>query len=352
MKKRNFRHVISRKKDAIKQALPSNAALINSNVPRITNETVAAHREEVIGKARKYKYPLQHSKHKIVVISATLFIVGIISFFSYCTIALYKLQTTSTFIYHVTQVVPFPIARANNRFVSYESYLFELRHYTHYYENHAKEGFTVQQLEAFKKTALDKVISNAYVKDLAAQKHIAVSDKEVNNQIDIVRSQNRLGNSDKVLEDVLKDYWGWSLDDFKRSLRQELLAQKVVSALDTVNHNRAAAALAEINIGTDFGAVAQKYSDDVTKDTGGDYGRPIGRSDRDLPAQVTEALFKLPKNGHSDIINTGYTLEIVKNIEPQGDKIHAAHVMIKLNEINTYIKGLKDKQKAKIYLKL
>src|SRR2546423_961097 len=53
-------------------------------VPRITNETVAEHREEVLSSARKYIYPLQHSKHRVVRISISLFIAVIILFFAYC----------------------------------------------------------------------------------------------------------------------------------------------------------------------------------------------------------------------------------------------------------------------------
>jgi len=37
-----------------------------SNLPRITNETIAEHREEVLSSARKYIYPLQHSLQRIV----------------------------------------------------------------------------------------------------------------------------------------------------------------------------------------------------------------------------------------------------------------------------------------------
>ncbi len=37
-----------------------------SNVPRITNETVGDHREEVLSSARKYIYPLKQSKHRVV----------------------------------------------------------------------------------------------------------------------------------------------------------------------------------------------------------------------------------------------------------------------------------------------
>src|SRR5882757_6632789 len=75
------------------------------NLPRITNETVAEHREEVLSSARKYIYPLSHSKHRVVVVTAGLLVTAIIVFFAYCGLALYKFQTTSTFVYGVTQVI-------------------------------------------------------------------------------------------------------------------------------------------------------------------------------------------------------------------------------------------------------
>ncbi len=350
-KKSRLRPMLSRRKQAFKEALPNGTPALGENVPRITNETVAAHREEVIGKARKYKYPLQHSKHKIVVISGILFVTGVVAFFGYCTLALYKLQSTSTFMYRVTQVIPFPVARADDRFVSYESYLFELRHYTHYYDNHAKQDFTAQQLQAFKKQALDKVVNDAYIKHLAEQNNVSVTDREVTDQIAIVRNQNRLGSSDKVLEDVLKDYWGWSLEDFKRSLRQELLARKVASALDTAAHGKAEAALAELRNGADFAAVAKKYSEDPSKDSGGDYGAVIAASNRDVPPAIHDAMFKLQAGQFSDIVNTGYSLEILKCIETTTDKVHAAHIVIKLKDIMSYVNDVKDKHKARTYIK-
>lgn len=330
---------------------------VRANVPRITNETVAAHREEVLGSARKYIYPLQHSKHRIVLISTVLFIVTIVFFFTYCTLALYKFQTSSTFLYRVSQVMPFPIARTGGRFVAYENYLFELRHYTHYYENQLDTDFSdpknTPQLNDFKRRALDKVISDAYVKQLAKQHNVSVSNQEVNDQITLVRNQNRLGGNDKVFEDVLRDYWGWSVDDFKRSLRQELLAQKVASTLDTDTRTRADAALAEVKAGGDFAALAKKYSDDAkTKDTGGEFGYPVDRTDRNLSAQTTDALFKLAPGQTSDLINTGYSLEILKNIEAQGDKIRGAHILFNFKDINTYVNDLKEKKPSTQYISL
>ena len=320
------------------------------SIPRITNETVAEHREEVLSSARKYIYPLQHSIHRIVTISARLFIALIVAFFAYCFLALYRFHTTSTFMYRVTQVIPFPVAKAGPHFVSYESYLFELRHYMHYYETQQKIDFSSvsgkQQLDSFKKTAMQTVIDEAYIKELASKNKVSVSNQEVNNEIALVRQENRLGSSDQVFADVLKEFWGWSVDDFKRELKQQLLAQKLVSTLDTATHQRANSALSQLQAGADFGTLAAQVSDDAaTKGNGGQYGAPIDSSNRDLPPQVIGALFMLKPGQTSGIINTGATLEIVKVLSASDGKVQAAHIAFNFQGIDTYLKPLQQREK-------
>ncbi len=327
------------------------------SVPRITNETVAAHREDVLSSARKYIYPLQHSKHRIVLVSTTLFIVTLVAFFSYCIIGLYRLKDTSTFLYGVTRVIPFPVAKIGGNYVAYENYLFELRHYTHYYETQQKLDFNSeagrQQLAEYKKRALERVINDAYVKQLAKKNDVSVSNQELENQIVIVRNQNRLGASDRSFEDALKENFGWSVSDFKRSLKQQMLAQKVVSALDKEAHAKAEAALTELKAGADFGAVAKKSSEDpASKDNNGEFGFPIDKTNRDLSALTTDALFKLQPGKFSEIINVGYGLEIIKNIEQQADKIRAAHILFNFKDINEYLNPAKEEKKARLYINL
>jgi hypothetical protein len=60
-----FKKVVKPTEERVDEAL--------SNVPRITNDTVAEHREEVLSSARRFIYPLQHSKHSVVRISLGLF---------------------------------------------------------------------------------------------------------------------------------------------------------------------------------------------------------------------------------------------------------------------------------------
>lgn len=325
------------------------------NLPRITNETVAVHREELLSSARKYIYPLKHTKHRVVVISTSLLVSAIIIFFAYTALALYKFQSNSTFLYYVTQVLPFPVAKAGPSFVSYENYLFELRHYIHYYQTQQQVDFNAtsgkQQLDAFKKQALNQVVQDAYVKQLASQYHVRVSGQEVDNEVTLLRQQNRLGTSDQQFADVLKDFWGWSVGDFKRELKQQLLAQKVAAELDSDTQTKAQHVLTMAHSGADFAKLAKKYSDDTaSKNNGGAYGFEITKNSRDLSPQLVDAVFKL-KPGHvSGLIDTGYAFEIVKVNSVDNGKVQASHISLNLKSIDTYVKPLEAKKKPHYFI--
>lgn len=326
------------------------------NIPRITNETVAEHREEVLGSARKFIYPLQHSLRRIVTISIGIFAVLALAFVVYCLLALYRFDSTSTFIYRVTQVVPFPVARIGQTFVSYEDYLFELRRYMHYYQTQQQVDFNSdsgkQQLEDRKKAALVSVTNDAYIKQLAKKHKVVVTDQEVSDQITLLRDQNRLGSSEEVFEDVLKEFWNWSIDDFRRELRMQILTQKVVSALDVDAHNRAQNVLTQLNNGGDFTALAKQFSEDAgTKDIGGDYGIAIEKTNRDLAPQVIDALFKLEPGQVSGIVETPLGLEILKVTEKDGNAVRASHIFFAFQNINTYIEPLREQKPPQNFLR-
>ena len=356
---KKIKHLVSRSK-ARATALVKRTPKEPVAFPKITSETIAEQREQVLSGARKYIYPLQHSKHRIVLVSSAIFIGSILSFIIFCVVSLYKLQSTNTFVYRITQVLPFPVARQSKNFVSYENYLFELRHYMHYYENQQKLSFDSesgkQQLQSYKQRALDKVVADMITKQVAADKGVSVSDQDVNNQIELARSQNRLGGSEKVFEDVLRDYWGWTVDDYKRSLRGELLEQRVAAKVDEDSAKRAADLSAQLRSGIDFKAlVLSSSSDEATKQSGGELGL-VAKSDRDMSPQSIEALYKLAAGGVSEPILVSYrggsAYEIVKNIEIQGDKIKAAHIIIPIRDFNEFLNDYKANHPVRQYIRI
>jgi parvulin-like peptidyl-prolyl isomerase len=328
-----------------------------SDVPRITSDTLEEHREEVLSSARKYIYPLQHSKHNVVRNSILILLLVMIVFFAGCAAALYKFQSTNVFIYGVTKVVPFPVAKIGSHWVSYKSYLFELRRNMHYYHTQQHADFTTrggkQQLKRLKSQALDSAVQAAYVNELADQHGVTVSDRAVNDEVALLRQQNRLGSSDRVLQDVLNEFWGWSENDFKHELHQQLLQQAVVAKLDTTTNKRASSALNRLEQGADFGKLAAKVSDDTdTKSHGGQYASPITANDRSLPPALTAQITKLKPGQISGIINTGYGLEIVKIIDKSHDSTHVAHIQFRFKPITDYTKQLKQQQPVHKFIKI
>ncbi len=328
-----------------------------STVPRITNETVGEHREEVLSSARKYIYPLQHSKHHVVRTSIMLLVLVVVGFVGVCSLQLYKLQSTSGFIYDVTRVLPFPVAKAGKTWVGYESYLFELRRNMHYYQTQQQVNFSTKdgkaQLTRLKQQALAQVVGDAYVKQLAAQHGVTVSNQAVDNQVALVRSENRLGSSNREFRTVLSEFWGWNETDFKRELKQQLLQQAVVAKLDTPTTARAEAALKQLQGGAVFATLASQVSDDTnTKANGGQYTTAIAANDPNLAPAITEALLKLKPGQTSGIVNSGYTLEILKITDVSGSTVHAAHIQFTFQLINTYTKPLHAKEPVHEYIKI
>jgi hypothetical protein len=328
-----------------------------SNVPRITGDTVEEHREEVLSTARKYIYPLQHSKRHVVRNSVLILLAVVIVFLGYCSVALYKLQSTSGFIYGVARVVPFPVAKAGHSWVSYESYLFELRRNMHYYHTQQQANFSTPdgkaQLKRLKLQAMNEVVQDAYVKQLAAQNGVSVSPQAVNDEVTLLRNQNRLGNNDHVFKEVLNEFWGWSEADFKRELRQQLLQQAVVAKLDTGTNARAQAALKQLEGGADFVNLAKQVSDDATtKDGGGQYPAAITTNDRSVSPVLAAELFKLKPGQTSGIINTGYTLEIVKVADTDGSSLHAAHIQFTYQPVAAYTQPLQAKEPIREFIKI
>jgi parvulin-like peptidyl-prolyl isomerase len=198
-----------------------------------------------------------------------------------------------------------------------------------------------------------QVVQNTYVAQLAHQNHVSISSQTVNNEVTLLKNQNRLGSNTRVFDDVLDEFWGWNEADFKRELKTQLLQQAVVAKLDTATNARAQAALKQLVAGANFATFAGQVSDDAsTKAAGGQYANAITINDSSIPPIITQALFSLKPGQTSTIINAGYTLEILKVISQTGDSLQAAHIQFTFQPITDYTKPLQAKEPVHQYIKL
>ena len=255
----------------------------------------------------------------------------------------------------MTQVVPFPVAKAGNNYVAYENYLFELRRYEHYYQSQQQVDFSSQsgkdQLDSYKPEALNEVIQYAYVKQFAAKYNVNVTSTDLNAELSSLQAQNQ--SSSQELADVTSKFFGWTIGDLKRELTQELLTQKVASTLDTTAQSRAAAALKQLQGGVNFATLASQVSDAPDKTNGGQYAdTSITASSTDVPPAVVRQLQSMQVGQVSDIIEAGTTLEIVKLLANNDGKMEAAHISFNITPMSAYVSQYEKTHPSHVFIKL
>jgi parvulin-like peptidyl-prolyl isomerase len=321
---------------------------------RITNETVAEHRERILAGGRKFKYPLQTPKHRIVLVTILLVVLAVVAFFGIFTWSLYLAQNTSQFTQRLTQVLPYPVAQVDGKQVRFSNYLLELRSALHYLSTKENVNFNSEdgkrQLEYQKRLALNKAVENAYIEKIAADRNTTVSGKEVDDFVKQEINNNQLGVSEPVFRQVIRDYYDWSFDEYKSSVKSQLLRKKVVAQLDVEGRSRVEAALREILGGKNFVEEVKAISDDPMKANGGDIGT-ISKNTGDPNGLIATAKSMQP-GGVSGLIEGVDGFYLVKLIESKDNTIHFLKLFIAYTTFDKQFVQLKNNHKIQEYIKV
>lgn len=320
---------------------------------RITNETVAEHREKVLAGGRKFKYPLQYTKHRLLFISIAIVSVAIIGFLGFCAWQLYGAQSTDRLTYRLTQIVPLPVAKLDGEWVRYSDYLLELRSAIHYLSTKEAVNFNSddgrRQLEYQKRLAMDKAVEHTLVKRLARDNNIEVSDGEVNEFVRLQISSDRLGVSEEEYRETIRDYYDWTFDEYRNAVRQQLLRKKVMAKLDVESRAKAEEIVAKLDKGADFDNLAKQESEDlVTRDQGGNVGFVDKRS-QDPNGLIAAANALKPKQ-HSKVIEGVDGFYIIMVIKKTNSQVHLAKIFVRYKIIDKKLTELRQDHKLEEYI--
>ena len=200
-------------------------------------EKVEERREEVLARGRKFKYPLQYAKHKVVnltiLISAlAIFAAGTIIYFM-----LYKFQNTDDLLYRITQVLPVSVATVDGEKVRYSDYLLIYRSTITPIEKQGmvENGQNAENMtDYYKRQALNSAEDYTYATKLAKELGITVSDDEVNAAVERHRTAGGVERSQETFVRVLQDNFGLSLSEYKRMIYLSLISEKVSEEIDKV----------------------------------------------------------------------------------------------------------------------
>lgn len=321
---------------------------------RITNETVAEHRERILAGGRKFKYPMQYTRRRVLIISLLIIVVALISFSGFSVWQLYSVQNVGSFMYRLTRVVPFPVAKAEGEFVRYGDYLRELRSSIHYFSTKEAVNFKSddgkRQLEYQKRLAIDKAIHNALVRKIAKEQGVAVSGQEVNEFVKKQVTGNKLGLTESSYEQIIRSYYDWSMDEYKESIRAQLLQKKVSAKVATEERQKIESTLQFINSGGDFAVAAKSNSEDPSsRDQGGDLG--VFTADANDPNGIVAAALQLQPGGVSGVIDGTNGFYIVKLVEKPNDKdMRLAVIFVGYKELGVKIDALRNGTNIEEYI--
>lgn len=323
---------------------------------RITNETVAQHREQILAGGRKFKYPIQYARHRLLINSILVFIIAVVVSVVFLWSQLYVTQNTGNFFYRITQLAPLPVAAVDGQPVAYSDYLMEYRSSIHWLQQKSR-GFSTnsadskRQAEHFKRQSLNQAIENAYAVKIAKENNISVTEKDVDTFIDAtIKNSSSRNLSRESYEAVLSDSYGVTPEEYRTIVRYAITRQKAALAVDEAAKKKIKAAEASLATGKTFEEVAIQYSDDPGVETSkGDVGF-VSKTNQDQG--LAQAASKLQVGQVSGIISGSDGYYIVKLLETKTDQVRYARIKVTLTAFDSSLKKLKQDGKVQEYIKV
>ena len=325
-------------------------------VGRITNDTLAEHREKVLAGGRKFKYPVQYARHRLVInaiiIAASAIILLVASFWY----LLYPAQNTSEFSYRVTKVVPVPVANIDGQAVRYSDYLMKYRSALHYLVEKERVDIKTEdgqrQLTFIKDSSMNDAVADAYAHKLAKEFDVSVPSDEVDAFLKAARESQSEGISEAAQSGVLADYYGWTMGEYRDIVAQKLLRQEVSYKID--DKARGIGASIERSVaaeGAEFNAIAAELNVDKKDTVVYMPASWVPKTNQD--GGLAEAAAKLQKGEVSSAIKSpGDGYYYVRLIDSNDTQVQYEYIHVPLTTFTEQLAAIKKEGKVKYYIKL
>lgn len=322
--------------------------------PKTEREKVEERREEVLAQGRKFKYPMQYAKHKLIINTVIVSVVAIILMVVAGWAMLYKFQDTGNMIYRLTQVLPVPVAEVAGEQVRYSDYLMIYRSNLETAERQGGqlgEGEDAELVrQGYKRAALDLAVEYAYALKLGKEMGITVSESEVDAAFDEHRKVGGVERSTESFLKIINDNFGMNRREYRRMLYLTLMRAKVAQAVDksaTETAGEIEKKLAEN--GGDLMKIAEELGASVEYEETGQLvdGMNVdgGRSDHAMNLEVGQVSEKF-------LSSNGDGFYYVKLIEKNDSQVNYNSLKINLTEFDLKIAELYDKGEVREYIEI
>lgn len=210
---------------------------------RITNDTVAEHREKIIRDGKKFRYPMQYVKKKKVINGFLIAFGSLIVLVFVGWFAFYKVADTSDVSLQISKTFRLPIGKIDGETILYSDYLLKYRSSVQimmYVNAESMQGENGNlQRDLFKREAFSVAAKDAYARKIAKTRNIQVSQDEVKAEIEKQRKLQDSTMSETAYNLSVEKALGWTPEENRYQNEIALLVQKVKYDIDDAAKNEA-----------------------------------------------------------------------------------------------------------------
>lgn len=316
-------------------------------------EKVEERREEVLSKGRKFKYPMQYAKYRVVTVTIILSVMAVVLASGAGYFMLYKWQSTNPILYRLTQLLPVSVANVNGADVRYSDYLLIYHSTITPIEkqqgklDNAKDNDFMEQ--HYKRLALDEAENYAWALKLAKENDLTVTDKEVDETILEHRKIGGVERSEEGFKKILEDNFGLTMKEYRRMIYLSLVKEKVSQAIDMNAVQLAAQVESLIKSGKDLKAISEELGDKVLyEETGGLVDKMNVDGGRSLKAMSLNA----GEISDKFVSSSGDGYYFVKLVAKTDSTVNYTSIKISFTEFDKQMKEIRDSGKIKELIKI
>lgn len=312
---------------------------------RITNDTVAQHREKVLAAGRKHKYPIQYTKRRLVWITMFVSVAILAIFVGLGWAQLYLWKDTSDIAYRITKILPLPVANIDGENANYSDYLLYHRSSLAVLQTQ-EQSDQKDKVKFYQNQSINKALEVAYAKRLARENNITVDDNKVQDLIKKQQESSKLSQS--AYESVVKDNLHWSMDELKIAMKYTLLKQEVSFKIDKTADDLVSTIQNKVKSGKSLKDIADEMGNKVQPV----FNLSVSTDNSD--GGLTKSATLLAKGKISEPVKTlagdGYYFVTLNGLED--NMVNYSYVKVPLTEFNNRFNYLKNNNKVKYFISI
>lgn len=312
---------------------------------RITNDTVAQHREKVLAAGRKHKYPIQYTKRRLVWVTMFVSVAILAIFVGLGWAQLYLWKDTSDIAYRITKILPLPVANIDGENANYSDYLLYHRSSLAVLQTQGQSD-QKDKVKFYQNQSINKALEVAYAKRLARENNITVDDNKVQDLIKKQQESSKLSQS--AYESVVKDNLHWSMDELKIAMKYTLLKQEVSFKIDKTADDLVSTIQNKVKSGKSLKDIADEMGNKVQPV----FNLSVSTDNSD--GGLTKSATLLAKGKISEPLKTlagdGYYFVTLNSFED--NTVNYSYVKVPLTEFNNRFNYLKNNNKVKYFISI